>query len=58
MKKQILLEKKEIRRMSLWLIMFLWREKWKEERWMLMYARTLRKSNWVADGLAKESQLG
>ena len=57
MKKQTLLEKKEIRRMSLWLIMSLQGKKQKEERQMLMYAKTLGKSNWVAGSLAKESQL-
>jgi len=45
MKKQTLLEKKEIRRMSLWLIMSLQGKKQKEERQMLMYAKTLGKSN-------------
>ena len=36
MKEQTLLEKKEIRRISLWLIMSLQSEKWSEERQMLI----------------------
>ena len=50
--------RKEMSKMSLWLIMSEQREKHKEERQMLIYAMTLGKSDLSAGILANNSQLG
>jgi len=53
-----LLMKNEARRISLWLIMSLWKEKWNEASLMLMKIATLRHSFVMSGSLAKVSQLG
>ena len=56
MNEQIWLLIKEIRRISLWLIMSFWRENHRDKRRMLIYTKTLGVSDWFEDVLAKKSQ--
>ena len=56
--KSLLLMKKETRIMSLWSIMSLRKEKWKEESLILMKIMTLGQSFVVSSSLTKVSQLG
>ena len=50
--------KNEAKRMSLWLITSLWKEKWKEESLILMNITTLGQSFVASGSLANVSQLG
>ena len=56
--KSLLLMKKETRIISLWSIMSLWKEKWKDKSLILTKIMTLRQSFVMSGSLAKVSQLG